>query len=218
LQGYGLTETCGVLTVLRPADHRWERGGPPPARLASAGREVLCSRVRVVCDGWRDAGPGEVGEVVARGENIMGGYYNMPEATEVALEGGWLHTGDLATVDDEGFIYIVDRKKDMIIVGGENVYPHEIERVLLRHPGVADAAVVGVPHPMWGEEVLALVVRRAGSDVDARGVIGHCRSELARFKCPTKVEFREGIPRNAAGKVVKRQLRETYWAGHERRV
>jgi acyl-CoA synthetase (AMP-forming)/AMP-acid ligase II len=218
LQGYGLTETCGVLTVLRPDDHRWGPGEPPPRRLASAGREVLCSRVRVICDGGRDAQPGEVGEVVARGENIMSGYYQMPEATASALEDGWLHTGDLAEVDDEGFIYIVDRKKDMIIVGGENVYPREVERVLLCHPGVADAAVIGVPHPVWGEEVLALLVRRPDADVGAREVIQHCRSELARFKCPTKVEFREQLPRNAAGKVLKRTLREPYWDGHERRV
>jgi acyl-CoA synthetase (AMP-forming)/AMP-acid ligase II len=218
LQGYGLTETCGVLTVLRPGDHHWDPTGPPPRRLGSAGREVLCSRVRVVTDDGRDARPGEVGEVVARGENIMSGYFNMPEATAAALEGGWLHTGDLATLDDEGFIYIVDRKKDMIIVGGENVYPREVERVLLGHPGVADAAVLGVPHPVWGEEVLALVVRRGGSGVEAREVIQHCRSGLARFKCPTKVEFRPEIPRNAAGKVVKRALREPYWEGHERRV
>jgi acyl-CoA synthetase (AMP-forming)/AMP-acid ligase II len=218
LQGYGLTETCGVLTVLRPADHQWDHKGPPPRRLASAGREVLCCSVRVVGDDGCDAKPGEVGEVVARGENIMSGYYNMPEATDAALAKGWLHTGDLATVDDEGFIYIVDRKKDMIIVGGENIYPHEIERVLLRHPGIADAAVLGIPHPVWGEEVLAILVRRPDANVDAREVIQHCRSELARFKCPTKVEFRQEIPRNAAGKIVKRALREPYWDGQERRV
>jgi acyl-CoA synthetase (AMP-forming)/AMP-acid ligase II len=218
LQGYGLTETCGVLSVLRPGDHHWDRKGPPPSRLRSAGREVLCSRVRVVCDDGRDAKPGEVGEVVARGENLMSGYFNMPEATDAALEKGWLHTGDLATVDDESFIYIVDRKKDMIIVGGENIYPREIERVLLCHPAIADAAVLGIPHSVWGEEVLALVVRRPDSNIDAREVIQHCRSELARFKCPTKVEFRQEIPRNAAGKVVKRTLREPYWDGQERRV
>jgi fatty-acyl-CoA synthase len=218
LQGYGLTETCGVVTVLRPAEHHWDGKGDPPRRLASAGREVLCSHVRVVSDDWRDVKPGEVGEVVARGENIMNGYFNMPESTAAALENGWLHTGDLATVDDEGFIYIVDRKKDMIIVGGENVYPREIELVLLRHPGIADVAVVGVPHPLWGEEVLALVVRRPNANVDVGEVIQHCRSELARFKCPTKVEFRQEIPRNAAGKVLKRALREPYWQGQERRV
>lgn len=218
LQGYGLTETCGVLTVLRPNDHHWDRKEPPPRRLASAGREVLCNRVRVVCDDGREAKPGEVGEVVARGENIMSGYFNMPEATAAALEKGWLHTGDLATVDDEGFIYIVDRKKDMIIVGGENIYPREIERVLLGHPGIADAAVVGIPHPVWGEEVLAILVRRPESNVDAREVIQRCRAELARFKCPTKVEFRREIPRNAAGKILKRTLREPYWADQERRV
>jgi len=174
--------------------------------------------VRVVTEDGRDTKPGEVGEVVACGENLMSGYFNMPEATASALVNGWLYTGDLATVDDEGFIYMVDRKKDMIIVGGENIYPHEIERVLLCHPGIADAAVLGIPHPVWGEEVLALLVRRPDAKIEAREVIQHCRSELSRFKCPTKVEFRQEIPRNAAGKIIKRALREPYWDGHQRRV
>ncbi|HKE01139.1 MAG TPA: long-chain-fatty-acid--CoA ligase [Planctomycetota bacterium] len=218
LQGYGLTETCGVLTALRPEDHRFDPRATPPRRLASAGREVSCCEVRVVDGDGRDVGPDEVGEIVARGDNVTPGYWRMPEATAEAFRDGWLRTGDLATVDDDGFVYVVDRLKDMILVGGENVYPREIEDVLLRHGSVADAAVIGAPHPVWGEEVVAIVAARPGAALSDREVIRHCRERLARFKCPTRVEVRDAIPRSAAGKIEKRALREPYWAGRDRRV
>jgi acyl-CoA synthetase (AMP-forming)/AMP-acid ligase II len=218
LQGYGLTETSGVLTVLRPDDHRWPADQPPPAWLASAGREVLCCEVRVVHPDGSPVLPGEVGEIIARGENIMAGYFGMREATAATLVNGWLHTGDLGRVDEAGFIYIVDRLKDMIIVGGENVYPQEIEVVLGTHTDVVDSAVIGIPHAVWGEEILAIVVLRSGATVTERALIQHCRAHLARFKCPTKVEFRSEIPRNAAGKSLKRELRAPYWSKQSRQL
>ena len=218
LQGYGLTETSGVLTVLRPDDHKWSAGEPPPPRIASAGRATSCCDVRVVRPDGGLALPGEVGEVVARGANVMAGYYGDPDATAEAFRDGWFHTGDLATVDHEGFVYLVDRQKDMIIVGGENVYPQEIESALRQHFAVADAAVIGIPHATWGEEVLAFITLQPGIDVSDRELIHHCRLLLARFKCPTKVEFRTDLPRNAAGKLLKRELRAPYWSGQLRQI
>lgn len=218
LQGYGLTETSGVLTVLRPDDHRWPTDQPPPDRLASAGREVLCCDVRVVHPDGNPVAPGEVGEIIARGENIMAGYFGMTEATAATLVNGWLHTGDLARVDDAGFIYIVDRLKDMIIVGGENVYPQEVEVVLGNHADVVDSAVIGIPHAVWGEEILAIVVLRSGATTTDRALIQYCRAHLARYKCPTRVEFRSEIPRNAAGKSLKRELRAPYWSKQSRQL
>ncbi len=218
LQGYGLTETAGLLTTLRPEDHLYEPGAEPPAKLASAGREVLCSRVRVVDADGNDCAPGAVGEVVARGDNVTPGYWRNAEATAEALRGGWFHTGDLATMDAEGFVTIVDRLKDMILVGGENVYPREVEDALAKHSDVAESAVVGAPHDVWGEEVVAFVVETPGAGATDRELIRHCRELLARFKCPTKVELVGELPRNAAGKVLKATLREPYWRGLERRV
>lgn len=227
LQGYGLTETAGVITTLTPEDHRWEEGATPPARLASAGRAVACSEVRVVDehgDERRRGSAGEtpdaaiVGEIVARGANLMLGYHADEAATAEAYDDGWFRTGDLGWVDEEGFIYIVDRQKDMILVGGENVYPREVEVRLLQHAGVRDAAVIGIPHDTWGEEVLAFVVAEPGADLEPRALIRHCRAELARFKCPTRVEIVDSVPRNAAGKLQKGLLRGPYWAGRERKV
>lgn len=228
LQGYGLTETMGVLTTLRPEDHLVPEGGELPGKLASAGRPVLCCELRVVDADGAEVAPGEVGEIVARGAHISPGYFERPEATAEALRGGWFHTGDLATVDAEGYVTIVDRLKDMILVAGENVYSSEVELALREHEAVADAAVIGIPHEQWGEEVLALVALEpgressglevAGLDVDGRALIQHCRARLARFKCPTRVEWRETIPRNPAGKIPKHELRAPYWQGRERKV
>ena len=213
VQGYGLTETAGVITSLRPEDHTSE-----PDRLASAGRAVLCSRVRIVDGDDRTLPPGEVGEIVAQGENITPGYWGLAEASAEALRGGWFHTGDVGWMDDEGFVTIVDRLKDMVLVGGENVYPSEAERVLEAHPAVAEAAVIGIPHDVWGEQLLAFVATREEQQVTDRELIAHCRAELAQFKCPTRLEFRESLPRNAAGKLLKTELREPYWADRSRRV
>ncbi len=228
LQGYGLTETAGVLLTLTPHDHHWPSHRTPPERLASAGRAVVCSQVRVVDGEGRDvkpcaaergaAGEAEVGEIIARGANIMLGYDRDPDASVEALADGWLRTGDLAWVDDEGYVYVVDRRKDMLLVGGENVYPREVENVLLAQPDVADAAVIGVPHETWGEEPLAFVVLREGAAADGRALTRRCREQLARFKCPTRIEFVASLPRNSAGKLQKNLLREPYWRGRSRKV
>ncbi|MEO0651027.1 MAG: long-chain-fatty-acid--CoA ligase [Planctomycetota bacterium] len=219
LQGYGLTETGGVLLTLRPEDHRWLADEEPPRHLGAAGRELFGTEVRVVDTEGNDVAPGVVGEIVARGPNVGPGYAGDPEATERALRGGWFHTGDLAEVDGQGYVYVVDRLTDLILVSGENVYPREVEEVLLELEGIADAGVIGIPSEHFGEEVLAFVVPRDRDDApQARQVIRHCRERLARFKCPTGVEFVDALPRNAAGKLLKRELREPFWAGRERLV
>jgi acyl-CoA synthetase (AMP-forming)/AMP-acid ligase II len=154
-----------------------------------------------------DVAVGQVGEIVYRGPNMFKGYYKNPEGTAEAFHGGWFHSGDLVRRDEEGFIYIVDRKKDMIISGGENIYPAEVEAVLYSHPKILEAAVIGVPDPQWGEAVKAFVVLREGQQLTAEEVIAHCTENLARYKRPRYVEFMKALPRNAAGKVLKRELR-----------
>jgi acyl-CoA synthetase (AMP-forming)/AMP-acid ligase II len=221
LQGYGLTETAGVLTALRPEDHRFDPAGPVPPRFSSAGRPTLGVEIRVVGPDGRDVETGELGEVVARGPNVFVGYHDMPEATAEAFRDGWFHTGDMGTLDAEGYVSIVDRSKDMIITGGENVYPSEVEAALVKHPLVSDVTVIGIPHETWGEAILALVVPASevtDSDASVRALVLHARGLLAAFKGPSKVQFVAEIPRNAAGKVLKAELRAPYWAGRERRV
>lgn len=215
-QGYGLTEAGPNLTILPPADHRPDASGTLSGRLASVGRETTGVEVRVVDPEDGDVAPGEVGEVIARGPNIMGGYWNRPEETEAALRGGWLRTGDLGTVDGERYVYLVDRSKDMLVSGGFNVYPREIERQLEQHPAVAEVAVVGAPHERWGEIPVAFVVPTApGADRDALAadLTGFCEQRLARFKLPKRYCVVNELPRNSVGKVSKsdlrRQLEET---------
>ncbi len=218
VQGYGQTEASAVLTMLPAADHLL--GGAPERirRLQSCGREVYGTHVRVVDAENRDVRPGEIGEVIARGDQLMAGYWRMPEATAETLRDGWLHTGDLATVDDEHYVYIMDRLKDMIVSGGENVYPREIEEVLFAHPAVADAACIGVPSERWGEEVKAMVVLRAERRATEADLLRFCGERLAGFKRPRTVDFIESLPKNPSGKVLKRELREPYWRGQTRRV
>lgn len=214
-QGYGLTETTGVLTALRPEDHA------VPERLAAAGRALSCCEVRVVGPDDRPLPPGEVGEVVARGANVALGYHGRPDATEEAWRGGWFHTGDVGRVDADGLLFLVDRLKDMILVGGENVYSREVEVALEEHPDVREVAVIGVPHDVWGEGVTAFVAPRDPVEDPAafqRALVRHCRERLARYKCPTRVEVVAGLPRNAAGKVRKDELRAPFWAGRDRGI
>jgi acyl-CoA synthetase (AMP-forming)/AMP-acid ligase II len=162
--------------------------------------------------------PGEVGEIVLSGPNIMAGYWNAPEATAAAIVDGWYHSGDAGSTDEDGYLYIRDRYKDMIISGGENVYPAEVENVLYAHPDVLEAAVIGVPSDRWGETVKAVVVRRPGTTLDEPGLIAFVRDRLAHYKCPTSVDFADELPRNASGKVLKKVLREPFWVGTDRRV
>jgi acyl-CoA synthetase (AMP-forming)/AMP-acid ligase II len=218
IQGYGQTEATAVLTVLAAVDHVLDGPAEKVRRLQSCGREVYGCEVRVVDENDADVRPGEIGEVIARGGQLMAGYWKMPEATAATLRDGWLRTGDLATVDEERYIFIMDRLKDMIVSGGENVYPREIEEVLFAHPAVADAACIGVPSERWGEEVKAIVVLKPDAPATETDLIAFCEGRLAGFKRPRSVEFRSALPKNPSGKVLKRELREPYWRDKTRRV
>lgn len=215
-QGYGLTETSPILCVLPSDDHVLE--GPRARRIQSCGRAAHGVEVKIVDEHDRDCPREVVGEIVARGKNVMKGYFGQPEATAHALRGGWFHTGDMGKMDADGYVYIVDRKHDMIVSGGENVYPREVEEVIYRHPAVLEAAVIGVPSPRWGEEVKAIVVLRPGSGLEAEALIEFVREQIAHYKAPRSVDFVASLPRNPSGKVLKTVLRERYWAGHSRRV
>lgn len=200
---YGCTEASPNITILKGRDSFRKK--------ESVGLPLPFLEVRIVDEKARDVSAGEVGELICRGPNVMKGYYKDRKATGEALKGGWLHTSDLARMDAEGFVYIVDRKKDMIISGGENIYPREIEEVLYRHPKIVDAAVIGVPDPVWGEAVKAFVVFKEGESMKEEEVIEYCKSHLASYKKPRSVEFVEVLPRNPSGKVLKTILREEYF-------
>ena len=166
----------------------------------------------------RELPRGTVGEVIVRGPNVMQGYWNKPEQTAAALKNGWMHTGDGAWMDDDGFIFIADRLKDMIISGGENIYSAEVENALAQHASVAACAVIGIPNEQWGESVHAVVVLKPGHAGDAEGLIAHCKALIAGYKCPRSVDFVEALPLSGAGKVLKTTLREPFWAGRSRKV
>ncbi len=200
-QVYGLTESCGPGCLISPE--------AALAKAGSTGKAFFHTEVRVVNERGESVQPGESGEVILRGRHIMKGYWNRPQATAETIRDGWLHSGDLATIDKEGFIYIQDRKKDMIISGGENVYPAEIENVILSHPKVAEVGVIGQPSAKWGESPAAVVVRSDAS-LTEQEVLDHCNGKLARFKLPKRVEFADEIPRNPSGKILKRVLRDRF--------
>jgi fatty-acyl-CoA synthase len=217
VQGYGMTETTALLTYLMPADHRRALAGRPEL-LLSAGRPVAGTEIRIVDGDDRPVPLGEVGEICARGPQLMRGYWNLPDATAEALRGGWMHTGDAGRLDADGYLFIQDRVKDMIVSGGENIYPREVEEVLFRHPAVADAAVIGVPDEQFGEAVKAVVVLRDGASATAEEIMEFSRGRLGGYKRPRSVDFVRVLPRNPSGKVLKRELREPYWRGQARRV
>jgi long-chain acyl-CoA synthetase len=209
-QAYGMTETSPVLTILRPEDHRFDNAGQTYAPVRSAGRPILGMEVRVVDVEDRDVAPGEVGEIIARGDNVMKGYWKRPEISAEVLRGGWMHTGDMGTFDENGYLYILDRKKDMIKTGGENVYSPEVESMLISHDAVLEAAVIGMPHPVWGETIRAIVVRRPGAGLTEHELIEYCRERMTHFKCPTSVVFLDALPKGGTGKVQKTVLRRMY--------
>jgi acyl-CoA synthetase (AMP-forming)/AMP-acid ligase II len=213
MQVYGLTETTGAITYLPPEDHV-----PDGARLRSAGVPNPSTTLKIADPATgEDLPPGQVGEILCRSPQNMLGYWSLEQATrDTLLPDGWLRTGDIGYLDEDGYLFIHDRVKDMIISGGENIYPAEVENVLMGHPAVADCAVIGVPDEKWGETPKAIVV--LDGEVTGRELIDYCRSRLAHFKCPTSVEPTDAIPRNPTGKVLKRQLREPYWTGESREV
>jgi long-chain acyl-CoA synthetase len=217
-QVYGMTETSGAIVRLEHEDH--DPDGPRRHLLRAAGRPLPTVEVRIVDpDTAEDVAVNTVGEIWTRSGYNMVGYWQKPDETATTiLDGGWLRTGDAGYLDGEGYLFLHDRIKDMVVSGGENIYPAEVENVLLAVPGVADAAVIGVPDDTWGETVKAIVVREPGADVDAQAVIAFCRDRLAHYKCPTSVDFTDTLPRNPSGKILKRELREPFWAGRERRV
>lgn len=217
IQVYGMTEATVAITALLAEPHRMALQDKAYL-LLSAGRPLPGTELRIVDLDDNDVPTGTTGEIIARGPQLMKGYWNKPEATEEALRNGWLHTGDAGYIDEDGFLYVQDRVKDMIVSGGENVYPRAIEDVLYQHPAIADAAVIGVPDEKWGETIKALVVLRKDATATSEELMNYCRSKLGGFECPTSIDFIEALPRNPSGKVLKRQLREPYWIGYKRRV
>ncbi|MCZ7526651.1 MAG: long-chain-fatty-acid--CoA ligase [Acidimicrobiia bacterium] len=214
MQLFGMTETF-CASMLRAGDH--DPDGHPEW-LASAGTDAVSFETRVVDEQGGDVGPGVVGEILSRGPCLMDGYWNAPEATEEALAGGWMHTGDLGYRSEDGYLFVTDRLKDMIVSGGENVYPREVEDVIYGHPQVLEVAVVGIPDERWGEAVHAIVVPKEPGALGARELIEHCRPRLAGYKIPKSVELVEELPKNPTGKILKRLVRERYWEGAVRRV
>jgi acyl-CoA synthetase (AMP-forming)/AMP-acid ligase II len=212
-QAYGMTELSPVATLLGPDDHRGVA-----ARLRSAGRAAPHSEVRIVDEVDNEVPPGAVGEIVCRGGHVMLGYWKQPAATAAAVRDGWMHTGDGGYMDEDGYLYVVDRIKDMIVSGGENVYSAEVENALSQHPAVAACAVIGVPDPTYGERVHAVVVTAPGADVTAEALRAHTKGLIAGYKAPRSFEFMDALPQSGAGKVLKRELRRRHWEAAPRDV
>jgi long-chain acyl-CoA synthetase len=206
VQSYGKVESAGVLTFLHPEDHSLEESAPYMRKLMSVGKEAIGVEVRVVDETGGEVAAGQVGEIVARGPNVFEGYFRDPAGTAEVLRNGWLSTGDIASVDEEGYIYIVDRKRDTLMVGGISVYPREIEEVVGEHPAVKEAAVVGRPDPVLGEIPVVVVALKEGAEADSDAILAHCRENMASFKIPRWVEFLPALPRNSQGKVLKVKL------------
>jgi acyl-CoA synthetase (AMP-forming)/AMP-acid ligase II len=216
IQAFGMTEVP-CLTYLTSEDHHLALAGRPEL-LLSTGRAGPGSEIKIVDENDREVPPGTPGEICGRGAQIMSRYWNLPDASTEALRGGWMHTGDVGSVDEQGFLYIKDRIKDMIVSGAENIYPREVEDVLFSHPAVADVAVIGVPSERWGESVKAIVVLASGQQATEEELMEYCKGRIAAYKRPRSVDFIDELPRNPSGKVLKRELRERYWSGEGRRV
>jgi len=218
-QGYGLSESGPFVASLEREAHKvLDRPSEEQKILASAGHPAIGVHVRIVNNKGNDVEPGEIGEIIVQSNHNMAEYWHKPDDTHDTIINGWLHTGDMGRYDERGCIYIVDRKKDMIISGGENIYPREVEEVLYQHPTVLEAAVIGIPDPFWVERVHAVVALKERASVTADELISFCKEKLARYKAPKSVEFADSLPKNPAGKILKKELRKKYWAGLERRV
>lgn len=221
IQIYGLTETSPFLTVSKVKPHMSDWPKEEQYRVQTrTGYEMLGVQIRVVDENGNDVAPDgqQVGEIIARSNVVMAGYWQQPEATDAVIVAGWFHTGDMATIDDEGMVEIVDRKKDLIISGGENISSIEVEGMLYKHPAVLEAACIAIPHEQWGETVAAIVVLKPGATASEADIIAFCREHLAHFKCPRAISFVDALPRTATGKIQKNLLRTKYWEGREKRV
>lgn len=216
-QGYGQSESGPAICHLPREEHN-ALGTPEEKILGSVGQPDIGVQARIVDDADNDVAPGEVGEIIVRSQHMMLEYWHKPDDTGNSIVHGWLHTGDMGCYDEKGYIYIVDRKKDMIITGGENVYPREVEEVLYKHPAVQEAAVIGIPDPYWVEKVHAVVTLKKGTSVTADELIALCKKNLASYKSPKSVDFIDSLPKNPSGKILKRELREKYWAGTGRKI
>ena len=215
IQCYGMTETTGTIAILPPEDHVPEGS----ERMRSAGRPAMGCEIAVFDPDGKPVKTGEIGEVAVRAPANMLGYWKNPEATTKTLrDDGWLLSGDAGYLDEDGYLFIHDRIKDMIISGGENVYPAEVESALYAHPSISEAAVIGVPDPKWGEAVRAVVTLKPNATLDEKEVLAWMRGKLAAFKCPKAIDVIDVMPRNASGKLLKRDLRAPYWEGRERQV
>ncbi|QZD93303.1 fatty acid--CoA ligase [Qipengyuania xiapuensis] len=214
MQCYGMTETTGTIAALPPEDHSLEGN----ERMKSAGKAVPGAELKVIGEDGEELPRGEVGELICRSPSNMEGYWNLPEATQSSLKDGWMHTGDAAYMDEDGYVFIQDRIKDMIISGGENVYPAQVESAIYGHPAVSEVAVIGVPDDTWGEAVKACVVAKPGEEVDEKSIIEWTRERLAGFKVPKSVDVIDVMPRNASGKILRKDLRAPFWEGRERQV
>ena len=217
-EGYGQTEAPASITFLSPAEHFVDGKLAPDGRLSSVGRPCPLVRVEIMNDQGEPLSQGETGEICVRGDLVMKGYYKAPEQTAKTIVNGWLHTGDIGHFDVEGYLHITDRKKDMIISGGFNVYPSEVEQVIWSHPAVQDCAVIGVPDEKWGEAVKAVVELSAGHSMSAEEIISMCRDKLGSVKTPKSVDFVSSLPRSSIGKVLKKDLRARYWQGQQRKI
>jgi acyl-CoA synthetase (AMP-forming)/AMP-acid ligase II len=216
VQLFGQTESPMTGTILRAAEHVLD--GPESVRLASCGRARSGVRIRVVDFADRPVPAGVPGEICIRGDSVMKGYWERPEETAATLRGGWLHTGDVGKMDEQGYVYILDRTKDMVISGGMNVYPREVEEVLLNHPAISEVCVFGIPDQKWGEAVKAVVVLKPGMSATEQEILGFAGDHMAGYKKPKSVDFSDALPKTPYGKVAKRELRAPYWAGRERMV
>jgi len=221
IQTYGMTETCPYLTMSILKDHLKKLPYEDQLRYKSkTGREFIGVELKVVREDGTEVSPDdqEVGEIIVRGDIVTQGYWKLPQETQDAIRNGWLYTGDMAVMDREGYVNIVDRKKDVIFTGGENVYSTEIEYVIYTHPAVLEAAVVGIPDEKWGEAVKAVVVLRPRQTVTEREIIEFCRGNLAGYKCPKSIDFVDALPKTGSGKIHKKKIRDGYWEGYGKKV
>jgi acyl-CoA synthetase (AMP-forming)/AMP-acid ligase II len=210
VQLYGQTESGPLTTVLKPEDHILDGSEKRLQRLGSAGRAIINYEIRIVDENDNDVAVGETGEIAVQSEAMMKGYWELPEETEKKLKNGWLHTGDLGKMDEDGYVYIVDRKDDMLISGGVNIYPREIEEVLYAHPAILEAQIIGVKDEYWGDIPKAVVVLKEGMTATAEEIINFCAERLASFKKPRSIEFWKELPKSPQGKILKRVIREVF--------